>query len=143
VEAAARAAEVEKAEAEKAARAEKAAEARARKQSAAAKQPRPKRETAASEPTPAPRPPAGDPGVLYKEGARLYLAGKLGEAQKKYIEALRIAPGYANALRGLGLVYEKSGQKAKAIKALQAYLRMSPRAADAKSVRDRIERLRN
>ncbi|HEU5057761.1 MAG TPA: tetratricopeptide repeat protein, partial [Kofleriaceae bacterium] len=86
---------------------------------------------------------AASPAQLYKEGAQLTLAGKLAEAQKKYIAALRVSPGYAPALRGLGLVYEKSGQKAKAIKSLQAYLRLAPKAADAAAIRARIERLRH
>jgi regulator of sirC expression with transglutaminase-like and TPR domain len=90
-----------------------------------------------------PAAPTASPSQLYKEGAQLTLAGKLAEAQKKYIAALRISPGYAPALRGLGLVYEKSGQKAKAIKSLQAYLRLAPKAADAAAIRTRIERLRN
>jgi len=91
----------------------------------------------------APAAPSASPAQLYKEGAQLTLAGKLPEAQKKYIAALRVSPGYAPALRGLGLVYEKSGQKAKAIKSLQAYLRLAPKAADAGAIRARIERLRN
>ena len=91
----------------------------------------------------APAAPAASPSQLYREGAQLTLAGRLAEAQKKYIAALRISPGYAPALRGLGLVYEKSGQKAKAIKSLQAYLRLAPKAADAAAIRARIERLRN
>ena len=90
-----------------------------------------------------PAAPTASLSQLYKEGAQLTLAGKLAEAQKKYIAALRISPGYAPALRGLGLVYEKSGQKAKAIKSLQAYLRLAPKAADAAAIRARIERLRN
>jgi len=90
-----------------------------------------------------PAAPAASLAQLYKEGAQLTLAGKLAEAQKKYVSALRVSPGYAPALRGLGLVYEKSGQKAKAIKSLQAYLRLAPKAADAAAIRARIERLRN
>ncbi len=98
-------------------------------------------EAAAS--TGAPAAPTANPAQLYKEGAQLTLAGKLPEAQKKYIAALRVSPGFAPALRGLGLVYEKSGQKGKAIKSLQAYLRLAPKAADAAAIRARIERLRN
>ena len=95
------------------------------------------------EATSAPAEPTASPAQLYKEGAQLTLAGKLAEAQKKYVAALRVSPGYAPALRGLGLVYEKSGQKTKAIKSLQAYLRLAPKAADAAAIRARIERLRN
>ena len=101
--------------------------------------PPPEAEAGAGEPAA----PSASPAQLYKEGAQLTLAGKLAEAQKKYIAALRVSPGYAPALRGLGLVYEKSGQKAKAIKSLQAYLRLAPKAADAAAIRARIERLRN
>jgi regulator of sirC expression with transglutaminase-like and TPR domain len=53
-----------------------------------------------------------------------------------------LAPRFAPAHRGLGLVHERVGETALAIRALQTYLRLSPGAPDAAAVRARIERLR-
>ena len=88
------------------------------------------------------RRPAGNPDDLYREGARLYLAGDLDLARRKFHTALQISPRYAPAYRGLGLVHERAGDEARAIRALQTYLRLSPDARDADMVRARIERMR-
>jgi hypothetical protein len=141
-EAAARAA-VEQARADKA-EAEKAARERATAQKAAAN-----RNKGRARPDTKRRPPprtaagsAGNPADLYREGARLYLAGNIAAARGKFQAALSASPRFAPAHRGLGLVYERSGQKAKAVRSLQTYLRLAPSARDAASIRARIDRLR-
>jgi hypothetical protein len=85
--------------------------------------------------------PAANPDDLYRDGARLYLDGKLDEARRKFQTAIDSAPRFAPAHRGLGLVYERMGQKGRAIRSWQAYLRIAPGAADAELIRARIERL--
>ncbi len=85
--------------------------------------------------------PAANPDNLYRDGARLYLDGKLDEARRKFQTAIDSAPRFAPAHRGLGLVYERMGQKGRAIRSWQAYLRIAPGAADAELIRARIERL--
>jgi len=79
---------------------------------------------------------------LVKEAGRLYMAGRLSSAKALYKRAIRRRPKYAPAHRGLGLVYEKLGNSAKAVQAFNAYLRVAPNAADAPSIRTRIARLR-
>ncbi len=66
----------------------------------------------------------------------------LETARHKFAAATRADPGYAAAYRGLGLVYERAGDKRRAIRALKKYLRLSPGAPDAESVRQRLARLR-
>ena len=85
--------------------------------------------------------PAASPDDLYRDGARLYLDGKLDEARRKFQTAIDSAPRFAPAHRGLGLVYERMGQKGRAIRSWQAYLRIAPGAADADLIRARLERL--
>jgi tetratricopeptide (TPR) repeat protein len=66
-------------------------------------------------------------------------------ALSRYQEAIRTDPGYAPAYRGLGRVYEKLGQKRKALKAYQRYLDELPskkQADEAKDVHHAIERLK-
>jgi regulator of sirC expression with transglutaminase-like and TPR domain len=81
------------------------------------------------------------PDELYRDGARLYLDGKLDEARRVFQTAVDLAPRFAPAHRGLGLVYEREGQRARAIRSWQAYLRIAPDAPDAPLIRARIERL--
>ena len=50
-------------------------------------------------------------------------------------------PGYAPTYRGLGMVYEKMGQKSQAKIAFKRYLQLSPTAQDAAQIRDRLEHL--
>jgi Flp pilus assembly protein TadD len=66
------------------------------------------------------------------------VGGKLGEARSRFRAALKAKPGYAKAYRGLGLVYERSGDKSKAVRAFRTYLRLSPRARDKASINKRI-----
>ncbi|HKE16506.1 MAG TPA: tetratricopeptide repeat protein [Kofleriaceae bacterium] len=81
------------------------------------------------------------PDQLYRDGARLYLDGNLDDARRKFQTAVDIAPRFAPAHRGLGLVYERAGQKALAIRSWQTYLRIAPDAPDAALIRARLERL--
>ena len=83
-----------------------------------------------------------DPDQLYRDGARLFLAGELDQARRAFLGAIAASPRFAPAHRGLGLVYERTGDKQRAIRSLQTYLRLSPSAADADATRTRLDRLR-
>ena len=74
------------------------------------------------------------PWLLYLLDSSLASA----ERYAAFKQAIAIKRGYAPAYRGLGFVYQRLGQKAKAIANLQKYLELSPGAKDARSVRDRI-----
>jgi tetratricopeptide (TPR) repeat protein len=80
--------------------------------------------------------------ALYEEGADLFVKGKAAEAKDRFKEALAIDPRHAPSYRGLGLAYQALGRKDKAIDAFERYLQLSPGAADADSIRARIEKLR-
>ncbi len=78
---------------------------------------------------------------LYREGTKLYLTGHLADARKKYESALAQNSRYPAAHRGLGFVYQRMGDRAKALKHLKRYLELSPRAGDAAEVKKRIDAL--
>ncbi|HEU5060214.1 MAG TPA: tetratricopeptide repeat protein, partial [Kofleriaceae bacterium] len=96
-------------------------------------------------PTEKPRaaPAASGPSAdeLYRDGTRLYLKGQLAEARKKYESALAQNSRYPAAHRGLGFVYQRLGDRARALRHLKRYLELSPRAGDAAEVKKRIDAL--
>ncbi|PKL91098.1 MAG: hypothetical protein CVV21_09915 [Candidatus Goldiibacteriota bacterium HGW-Goldbacteria-1] len=59
-------------------------------------------------------------------------AGKLSEAELKYIDIMQINTGYAPAYKRLGSVYFKQGRKAEAIKTFESYLKLMPNDAAVK-----------
>jgi serine/threonine-protein kinase len=79
---------------------------------------------------------------LHKEAMSLFVQGKAEQAKEKFKEAIAADPGHAPSYRGLGLAYEKVGKKEKAIRALERYLALEPQAADADSIRARIDKLK-
>jgi regulator of sirC expression with transglutaminase-like and TPR domain len=50
-------------------------------------------------------------------------------------------PTFAPTWRGLGVVYEKLGNKGQARAAFKRYLQLAPGAGDADQIRDRIDQL--
>jgi hypothetical protein len=72
------------------------------------------------------------------EAVRLFVGGNLVEAEKRFKDALAADAQYAPAHRGLGLVYERAGKNAQAVKHLRTYLKLAPGAADAAAIRKRI-----
>jgi len=106
-----------------------------------------------SRPDAAPPPAAPDPGsektaasrqaaeTLVRDGAKLYLAGRADEAKKKFQGALLLDSRSAAAHRGLGFVYQKLGDRAKAAEHLRRYLDLAPDARDADEIRTRLRSL--
>ncbi len=86
-------------------------------------------------------PPASSADELYKDGTKLFLNGHLAEAKQKYESALAQNSRYPAAYRGLGFVYQRLGDRAKALKHLKRYLELSPGARDAAEVKKKIESL--
>lgn len=75
-------------------------------------------------------------GCVYRQ------AGRAAEAEKAYLEAIRLDPGAADSQLGLGLLYEsdlKQPEKARAC--FERFLALSPESPNAGDVRGRIERL--
>src|SRR6188474_1470626 len=85
--------------------------------------------------------PAPSADALYREGTSLYLKGQLADAKKKYEAALAQNSRYPAAHRGLGFVYQRLGDRAKALKHLKRYLELAPGARDAAEVKKKIESL--
>ncbi len=114
-------------------------------------------------PTPTPTPPPGGirvrprpptpprpPGPVAKRGSAAdatkaatsrYLAGDLDGAKAGYKQAIAIDRNYAAAHRGLGIIYQRTGESVKAIASLERYLQLSPHAPDADSIQKRIDQL--
>ena len=79
---------------------------------------------------------------LYKDGLQRFVGGDTGAAIGKFQAALDRDPGYAPAHRGLGMAYERKGDRSRATRAFKRYLELAPDAPDAAAVRDRLEKLR-
>jgi tetratricopeptide (TPR) repeat protein len=61
---------------------------------------------------------SNNPEALFNLGRLLYNRrekGDLDNAEKLWLEAVRLQPGYSNALYSLGLLYEAKGDDAKAL----------------------------
>jgi hypothetical protein len=77
----------------------------------------------------------------YKMGLQLYLKGDTQGALASLRIALAGNANYPPTWRGLGLVFEKMGEKDQARAAYRRYLALAPSAGDAESIRGRLERL--
>jgi serine/threonine-protein kinase len=92
--------------------------------------------------TPAPaEKPSTDPAAAYKTGLQQYARGDTSGALSTLRTSLSSNPTYAPTWRGLGLVYEKQGNKGQARSAFKRYLQLAPDASDADQIRERLERL--
>ena len=85
--------------------------------------------------------PRTDPAAAYKTGLQQYARGDTTGALATFRTSLSGSPNFAPTWRGLGLVYEKLGNKAQARSSFQRYLQLAPNAPDADQVRDRLEHL--
>ncbi len=82
-----------------------------------------------------------DAEAAYKQGIQLFARGDSSGALTSLRTSLANNPGYPPTWRGLGLVFEKMGEKDQARAAFKRYLQLAPGAGDADQVRNRMERL--
>ena len=85
----------------------------------------------------APDKPSAD--EVFKAGLQAWVRGDTKTALASYKRVLLANPGFAPAWRGVGLVYEKLGDKTASRAAFQKYLQLAPGALDAAGIRARLE----
>lgn len=86
-------------------------------------------------------PPKVDAEAAYRQGVQLFARGDTGAALQQMRSSIASNPEFAPAWRGLGLVFEKMGEKDQARSAYKRYLKLAPSANDADQIRNRMERL--
>jgi hypothetical protein len=77
----------------------------------------------------------------YATGTQRLNAGDYDGALDNYRRALSSYPGYIGAYRGMGLAYDRKGDKSNALKALRMYVSVVPSANDVAALRKRIDAL--
>ncbi len=77
----------------------------------------------------------------YRLGLQQFARGDTTGALASLRTSLAGNPNYAPTWRGLGLVFEKLGEKGQAKAAYKKYLLLAPTAGDAEIIRGRLERL--
>lgn len=82
-----------------------------------------------------------DAETAYRQGLQLFARGDANGALTSLRVSLASNPSYAPTWRGLGLVFEKMGEKDQARAAFKRYLQLAPSAGDADQIRNRMERL--
>ncbi len=92
---------------------------------------------------PRPTPPTPKPSAqeLFKTGMQAFVKGDAKSAVVSFRKATATNPNYGAAWRALGLAHEKLGEWGPAKTAFQKYLSVSPNAADAAQIRERIKNL--
>lgn len=95
-------------------------------------------EPAVTTPPPSTGPSAAE---LTKDATARYMKGDFIGAEATYKRAIAADRSFASAHRGLGFVYQRAGNNAKAIESLRTYLKLAPGAKDAEAVRQRIEQM--
>ena len=82
-----------------------------------------------------------DVEASYKQGLMKFARGDTNGALASLRTALAANPNYAPTWRGLGLVFEKLGEKDQARAAFKRYLSLAPGASDSEQIKGRMERL--
>jgi tetratricopeptide (TPR) repeat protein len=83
-----------------------------------------------------------DSEILFNLGNLYNAENKLEEARNKYLEAIQIRPGFAEAHYNLGLIFSKLGDNPKAVQHLEKYLQLSPNARNAETIRAYMQKLK-
>ncbi len=78
---------------------------------------------------------------LYKDGLGKFVAGDTRGAISRFQDAVKRDPRYAPAHRGLGMAYERTGDRSRAARSFRTYLALAPDAADAAQIRARLGKL--
>jgi serine/threonine protein kinase len=79
--------------------------------------------------------------ALVREAGSMLLRGQMPRARALYREAAYADPDNSMAWRGLGIASERMGLAPEAASAYRNYLRIAPAAADARQIRERLERM--
>ncbi len=82
-----------------------------------------------------------DAQAAYRQGLQQFARGDTNGALRSLRTSLAANPRHAPTWRGLGLVFEKMGEKDQARAAFKRYLQLAPSASDAGQIRQRLERL--
>ena len=92
---------------------------------------------------PKPGKPDSKPDVegAYQQGLQQFARGDTQGALASLRTSLAGNPNYPPTWRGLGLVFEKMGERDQARAAYRRYLQLAPSAGDAEQIRGRMERL--
>jgi hypothetical protein len=85
--------------------------------------------------------PKVDGETAYHIGLQQFARGDTNGALASLRTSLASNPNYPPTWRGLGLVFEKLGEKDQARAAFKRYLQLAPNAGDVDSIRGRLERL--
>jgi outer membrane biosynthesis protein TonB len=85
--------------------------------------------------------PKVDVETAYRVGLQQFARGDTNGALASLRTSLASNPNYPPTWRGLGLVFEKLGEKEQARAAFKRYLQLSPGASDAEQIKNRLERL--
>ncbi|HEY0190493.1 MAG TPA: tetratricopeptide repeat protein [Kofleriaceae bacterium] len=80
-----------------------------------------------------------NPGDVFRVDLQAWVHGDTKTALASYKRVIAASPEFAPAWRGMGLVYEKLGDRPAARGAFQKYLRLAPDAPDAPGIRARLE----
>ena len=83
-----------------------------------------------------------DSEVLFNLGNLYNNQNKLDLARNRYLEAIQIRPDFAEAHYNLGLIFSKLGDNPKAIEHLEMFLRLSPNARNAETIRAYVQKLK-
>jgi serine/threonine-protein kinase len=75
---------------------------------------------------------------LYKEGLQDFVAGRTAPAIERFRKAAALDASFAPAYRGMGMAYERGGDRPSAARAYRKYLALAGRAADAAQIRARL-----
>src|SRR5262249_13378879 len=86
-------------------------------------------------------PKKGDAEASYRAGLQAFARGDTSGALTSLKSWLNDNPRFPPTWRGLGLVYEKMGDRGQAARAYKRYLQLAPNAGDAEVIRGRLERL--
>jgi tetratricopeptide (TPR) repeat protein len=83
-----------------------------------------------------------DSEVLFNLGNLYNAQNKLELARNNYLQAIQIKPDFAEAHYNLGLLYSKMGDNAQAVSHLEQFLRLSPNARNAETIRSYVAKLK-
>jgi tetratricopeptide (TPR) repeat protein len=83
-----------------------------------------------------------DSEVLFNLGNLYNATNKLEQARNNYLQAIQLRPDFAEAHYNLGLIYSKLGDKTQAVTHLEKFLKLSPEARNAETIRAYVQKLK-